>query len=144
MRRTVEVVLIIIGVFVYSFGAIFGGTFIALDGNQELLNEIMMVNPDTMTDEEVRITEIMYTSIGVIGWVLIAVSVICMVLGIIAAFMFKGNKRPKPAGIILLIVGGLTILITAGSGIFAGIFYIIPGIMGLVRKESQEVSMNEY
>ncbi|MFC4402087.1 DUF4064 domain-containing protein [Gracilibacillus xinjiangensis] len=144
MKRTVEIVLIIIGMFVYFIGAVFGGAFIALEGNQELLNDLLMESQQMMTEEELRVMDMLYSSIGTIGWVIVVTAVTCIILGVIAAFMFKGNKKPKPAGIILIVAGGLTTLLTAGSGIFAGIFYIISGIMGLARKERQEVTLDEY
>lgn len=143
MRRTVEVVLSIIGAFVYLLGALFGFLFRALEGNDEMFEGLVAEDP-SLTQEDMEAMEIMLNGIGSVGNVLIAGSVISIIAGIVAIIFFKGNKKPKVASIILLVVGGGTTLITFGAAIFAGIFYIIAGIMGLVRKPKQEVNMEQY
>lgn len=143
MRRTVEVVLSIIGAFVYSLGALFGYFFRMLDGNDEMFNEILAEDP-TLTQEDIDAMEMVLNGVGSLGTILIVGSIISIIAGIIAMVFFRGNSKPKAASIILLVVGGVTTLITFGAAIFAGIFYIIAGIMGLVRKPKQEVTMDQY
>ncbi|WP_018932051.1 DUF4064 domain-containing protein [Gracilibacillus lacisalsi] len=143
MKRTVEVVLSIIGAFVYGLGALFGGLFRMLDGDNELVREMLQEDP-TVTQSDIDDMMPFLDMIGSIGTVMIVGAIISIVAGIVAMFFFKGNSRPKTASIILLVVGGVTTIITFGGAIFAGIFYIIAGIMGLVRKPKQEINMEQY
>lgn len=143
MRRTIEVVLSIIGAFVYMLGALFGYFFRMLEGNDQMLGEVVAEDP-TLTQEDLEAIEIMLDGIGSVGTVLIVGSIISIIAGIVAMVLFRGNNKPKVASIILLVVGGGTTLITFGAAIFAGIFYIIAGIVGLVRKPKQEVNLEQY
>ncbi|MGP4039941.1 DUF4064 domain-containing protein [Gracilibacillus sp. D59] len=143
MKRTVEVVLSIIGAFVYSLGALFGGLFRMLDGDNEMMQDILQQDP-SLSESDMADAQMFLDGIGSIGTVLIVGSIIAIVAGIVAMIFFKGNSKPKAASIILLVVGGVTTLITFGAAIFAGIFYIIAGIMGLVRKPKQEINMEQY
>ncbi|SFL95663.1 Protein of unknown function [Gracilibacillus orientalis] len=142
MKRTVEVVLAIIGAFVYSLGALFGGLFRMLEGEDELMQDFLQ--DPSLTESDMADAQVFLDWMGSIGTVLIVGSIIAIVAGIVAMIFFKGNSKPKAASIILLVVGGVTTIITFGGAIFAGIFYIIAGIMGLVRKPKQEINMDQY
>ncbi|SER36934.1 Protein of unknown function [Gracilibacillus ureilyticus] len=144
MKRTVEIVLTFIGSFVYFIGAVFGGSFIALEGNQELINEMISQTTQDLPASQVQQIEVFYSFIGVVGWIVLIGSVLCIIIGIVAMFMLRGNKMPKPAGIILITVGTISILVTFGAGFFAGVFYIIAGIMGIVRKEIPQSTIEQY
>ncbi|MGN8647706.1 DUF4064 domain-containing protein [Gracilibacillus sp. HCP3S3_G5_1] len=143
MKRTVEIVLSIIGAFVYALGALFGGLFRMLDGDSDMMQEILLEDP-TISESDLADVQVVLNGIGSIGTVMIVGAIISIIAGIVAIVFFKGNSKPKVASIILLVVGGGTTLITFGVAIFAGIFYIIAGIMGLVRKPPQEVNMEQY
>ncbi len=143
MKRTVEVVLGIIGAFLYLIGAVFGGIFSTIDGDNQMMQDILQEDP-AITESNMADAQMFLDWMGSIGTVLLVVSIIAIIAGIIAMVFFKGNNKPKVAGIILLIVGVITTLITLGAGIFAGIFYIISGIMGLARKPKQEINMEQY
>ncbi|SHN31539.1 DUF4064 domain-containing protein [Gracilibacillus kekensis] len=143
MKRTVEIVLSIIGAFVYLIGAVFGGLFRMLDGDSEMMQDILQQDP-ALTDSDVADAQMVLSGVGSIGTMLLVASIVAIIAGIIAVIFFVGNKKPKVAGIVLLVIGVLTTIITFGAGIFAGIFYIIAGIMGLVRKPKQEINMEQY
>ncbi|QGH33077.1 DUF4064 domain-containing protein [Gracilibacillus salitolerans] len=143
MKRTVEVVLSIIGAFVYSLGALFGGLFRMLDGENEMMQDLLREDPQ-LTESDIADVQMLLDGVGSVGTMLIVGSIIAIVAGIVAMIFFKGNSKPKAASIILLVVGVVTTIITFGLAIFAGIFYIIAGIMGLVRKPKQEINMEQY
>lgn len=136
MRRTAEVVLTIIGAFVYLLGVIFGGLLNFIFGTEEFQNEIL--NDPAINELNQQEAQFALDFVGSMGTAVIVVSVISIIAGIIAMFLFKGDNKPKVAGIILLIVGVITTLISFGGAIFASVFYIIAGIMGLVRKKKPE------
>ncbi|GAB2552556.1 DUF4064 domain-containing protein [Gracilibacillus alcaliphilus] len=140
MKRTVEVVLTIIGAVVYGFGALFGFLFRVIDGNQEFLDEVARQDPSLATED----VNLMMNFIGSAGTFLIVGSVISIIAGIIACILFRGNKQPIVASIILLVVGVVTTIITFGGAIFASIFYVIAGIMGLVRRKKPEDTVEQY
>lgn len=144
MRRTVEVVLSLIGAFVYLIGAFFGGMFRMMDAEDELLQESLQEQQGQLTPEELEVSEMMLNGIGTFGTIIIVGAIISIIAGIVAMVFFKGNNKPKAASIILLVVGGITTIATLGIGLFASIFYIIAGIMGLVRKPKQEVNLEQY
>ena len=136
MRRTAEVVLTIIGAFVYLLGILFGGLFRMIFGMEEFQTELM--NDPSINELSQQEAQLALDIVGSMGTAIIVISVISIIAGIIASILFKGDNKPKAAGIILLIVGIITTLITFGGAIFASVFYIIAGIMGLVRKKKPE------
>ncbi|UOQ84234.1 DUF4064 domain-containing protein [Gracilibacillus salinarum] len=139
MKRTVEVVLAIIGACVYGFGILFGGIFRMMEGQEGFMQEILAQNPNLNQGDIANLEMQIPNAIGTIGTVIIVGSLISIIAGIVAMFFFRGNSKPMAASIILLVVGAGTTLITFGGAIFAGIFYVIAGIMGLVRKPKQDV-----
>ncbi|WP_058305821.1 DUF4064 domain-containing protein [Gracilibacillus massiliensis] len=143
MKRTVEIVLSIIGAILYLFGAIFGGVISTMDGDNQMIQEMLQEDP-AITQGDMADVQLFLDGLGTIGIMLVVVSVIGLIAGIVAAILFKGNKKPKAAGIILLVVGVLATIVTVGTGIFAGLFYVIAGIMGLARKPKQEINMEQY
>ncbi len=113
---------------------------------EDLLNQQEFVDQVEQTDPSLnpKDIEMVLESASSFGVYILVISIAAIVLGIVSMFLFKGNNKPKAAGIILIVVGGLSTLLTIGFGIFAGIFYIIAGIMGVARKPKQEVSLEQY
>src|SRR5690625_2711211 len=103
---------------------------------EDLQTEIM--NDPSLNDLNQQELDLALDVVGSMGTAVIVVCVISIIAGIIAMFLFKGDNKPKVAGIILLIVGVITTIISFGAAIFASVFYIIAGIMGLVRKKKPE------
>ncbi|MFD2046418.1 DUF4064 domain-containing protein [Ornithinibacillus salinisoli] len=130
MKRTGEVILGIIGAFLYGILAFFGGLFLWLKNNPDLVQDMLNESPE---DLGVSLND-MIATMGTGGVYLLVSSLIAIVLGIIAMFLLKGNKNPKIAGIIFIVTSVIFAVITVGAGIFAGILYLIAGIMCLVRK----------
>ncbi|ENH96479.1 hypothetical protein J416_10716 [Gracilibacillus halophilus YIM-C55.5] len=143
MKRTAEVVLAIIGAFVYGLFGFFGVMFLILQNNEEFIEQSLQNNPAIEGGQTID-PDLFMQFMGVGGTIIIVGSLICVALGIVAMVLFKGDNKPKPASIILIIVGALTTVITFGGAIFAGIFYVIAGIMGLVRKKKPEAALENY
>lgn len=136
MSRTGEIVLTIIGALLYGLFAATGIFMGWLFNNEELLNDI---NNEVQSEPQISASdfEAFVDMLGGGGWILAIVSIISVILGIIAIILVKGNKKPKAAGIILIVTSVIVALVTLGAGIISGIFYLIAGIMCLARKEPQ-------
>jgi len=131
MKRTVEMILSVIGILSYGLLAGLGGIMLLLQNNDEFLREMMAQESQIGTNELDVILEGLATG----GWILIIVSVLSIIFGIIAIFLIKGNKRPKSAGTIYIAVSVLGAIITVGFGILPGVFYLIAGIMCFARRQ---------
>ncbi|GAA1369450.1 MULTISPECIES: DUF4064 domain-containing protein [Peribacillus] len=137
MKRTWEYALSIIGV---SIAAIF---LIVTIISAVYLNSIdlkEMVDNSLMTDsQEFSSSEIDMSVKFFMGllWAGIISLFIALAGGLIAIFLLKGGKA-KGAGILLIITGILTIF-----HVWPLIFFIIPGIMCLVRKPRETVEVIE-
>ncbi|SHG57267.1 DUF4064 domain-containing protein [Ornithinibacillus halophilus] len=136
MSRTGEIVLTIIGVLCYVFTALMGFVTVWMMSSDNfvefLFGENVEVDGIYMNDIDQFLS-----AVGAGGWYLVIVSVIAIVVGVISIFMVKGNKNPKAAGIILIIIAVLVLVVSIGVGVFGSIFYLIAGIMCLVRKPAE-------
>ncbi|MFD1068130.1 DUF4064 domain-containing protein [Oceanobacillus locisalsi] len=130
MKRTGEIVLGIIGILVYGLVTALGGFMLFLQNNEGLLQDAVEETPQASFEDLNMVMEGMGTG----GWALVITSILAIVLSIVAMVLIKGNKRPKIAGIILIITSVLGTIFTVGIGIFPGIFLLISGIMCLARK----------
>ncbi|MGW8424262.1 DUF4064 domain-containing protein [Peribacillus simplex] len=134
MKRTWEFVLSILGVGIAVIFLIM--TIIAA----VYLNSIdmkEMMDYSLMTDSEFSSSEVdmsIKLFMGIL-WAGIISLFIALAGGLIAIFLLKGGKA-KGAGILLIITGILTIF-----HIWPLIFFIIPGIMCLVRKPREPVEV---
>ncbi|MEI3607432.1 DUF4064 domain-containing protein [Pseudogracilibacillus sp. SE30717A] len=127
MKRTGEITLIIIGAVLNLLGIIGFGLFTSFSQTDFFLYNVL---DGYGSPEELFVINIMTG----IGWFLAILSFFALIAGIIALFFFKGNKKPKPASIILIITSVIVLLGTFGMGFFAFLCYLVAGIMGLVRK----------
>ncbi|AIY06786.1 hypothetical protein Plano_2821 [Planococcus sp. PAMC 21323] len=134
MKRTAEVVLTIIGALGFVFIAAIGGIMIWLQNNRGIMEESF--NEMAAETPEIGMGDLdeMLNMLGTGGWFLAVASVVAVILGIVAMVLLKGNKKPVVAGIILIATAVIVSFVTGGAGILAGIFYLIAGIMALVRK----------
>ncbi|TFJ91870.1 DUF4064 domain-containing protein [Lentibacillus salicampi] len=139
MSRTGEIVLTVIGAIIYGLSAIGGAFMVWLFNNEAVQNEAM----GDINQQEGVGAEDMEAAFGFLqggGWFLVALSVIGLILGIVCIVFLKGDKKPKAAGIILIVTSVLFAIITFGALIFSGIFYLIAGIMCLARKPPQVIT----
>lgn len=141
MKRTAEIVLGIIGALGYAFMAALGGFMLWMQNNRDVMEEMMTGTGDPTTDFSMEEFEAMMDVVGTGGWVLIISALAAIVLGIVAMALLKGNKKPMIAGIIFIATAVIVAFITAGVGILAGLFYLIAGILCLVRKPQKTLEM---
>ncbi|MFD1020732.1 DUF4064 domain-containing protein [Thalassobacillus hwangdonensis] len=135
MKRTVEIVLTIIGVVLFAASAAIGGWLLSQKDNPEfrqgLEEGLNQPGTDTGGMNADQILEML--SNGVQTFIII--TVIATILGILAVMLLKGDKKPKTAGAILLVTSVLAAIITLGVGVFPALFYFIAGIVALVRRK---------
>ncbi|PKH12053.1 MULTISPECIES: DUF4064 domain-containing protein [Planomicrobium] len=141
MKRTAEIVLGIIGALGYAFMAAIGGFMLWMQNNRELMEETMTGTGDPTTDLTMDEFDAMIDLMGAGGWVLLASAIGAIVLGIIAMVLLKGNRKPVIAGIIFIATAVIVSFVTTGVGVIAGIFYLVAGIMCLVRKPKTTLEM---
>lgn len=133
MKRTAEITLGIIGAVCSVIMLIFGILILSLNGNAEFqqgLEDVAAEDPSLNPGD----TDIMAAMISSGGWALTVAALIGVILGLIAVFSIKGNKKPVLAGILFIAGAVLTGLISFGFGIIPAILYLIAGIVSLVRK----------
>lgn len=137
MKRTGEIVLSIIG----SVLGLIGLLIVGAANSAMKLEEVRLVFIEDFNEQmaeqgmagQLDATEFLDMFDTFIPYILTA-TIIALITGVVAAILFKGNKKPLLASIILL-VGGLVVLVASfGSGLFAAIVFIAAGIMGLIRK----------
>lgn len=137
MKRTTEIVLTVIGSVFSLLGAIFVAVMTSLihtdafrEGFQDGYNEGYTY--DTSESDAV---------LGVLagmGWFTVIACVVGLAAGIVAIIFLKGNKKPKAAGIILIIAALIVLIGTVFSGFLVALLFLIAGIMALVRKPPLE------
>lgn len=142
MKRTAEIVLGTIGALGYAFMAGIGAFMLWMKDNRDLIEtELTTGTGDPSTDFSMEEFELMMDLLSAGGWVLIASAVAAIVLGIVSMILLKGNKKPLIAGIIFIAVAIIVSVVTTGVGVIAGLFYLIAGIMALVRKPKTTLEM---
>ena len=139
IKRTAEIVLTIIGAILYAISAAGGALLIWLQNNQDLVQEA--VEEAEAQGAEISMAELndVLQGIGGSGWMLAIFSVIAIIVGIVAIVFLKGNKKPKPAGIMLIIIAVLSLILLGLSSWIIMLLYLIPGIMALARKPKQVI-----
>ncbi|WP_033541005.1 DUF4064 domain-containing protein [Planococcus sp. CAU13] len=142
MKRTAEIVLGVIGALGFAFMAAVGAFMLWLQNNRELFEtELTTGTGDPTTDFSMEEFEIAMDFLGAGGWVLIASAIVAIVLGIVAMVLLKGNRKPVIAGILFIATAVIVSIVTTGVGILAGLFYLIAGILCLVRKPKTTLEM---
>lgn len=137
MKRTAEIVLTVIGIVFYLLVAAIGGLLTTLKSNEEFA-EGFAVEMQTV-DETINTAELI-DMIGAGGIALLIISLVCVAFGILAAIMFKKNAYPKAIGIMMIILAVVCSLISFGFCILPGVFYVIAGIVALVKKTAKNNS----
>ncbi|WP_040982549.1 DUF4064 domain-containing protein [Oceanobacillus jeddahense] len=130
MKRTVEIVLGVIGILGYGLITALGGFMLFLQNNEDVLQEVVEQSPDIGLGDLNTVME----GMGSGGWTLTITSIIAIILSFVAIFLIKGNKRPKMAGTIFIVTSILGAIFTVGIGILPGIFLLISGSMCFARK----------
>ncbi|WP_173917853.1 DUF4064 domain-containing protein [Halobacillus sp. Marseille-Q1614] len=148
MKRTVEIVFSVIGAVLYGLVAVFAGIMVNFSGDPSLRAEFQSIlySDPNVNPEEIPIDEVMaFIDMG--AWLMLISAVAGIILGIVSIVFLRGNKKPKAAGIILIVSGVITAFSTIGFALFASIAYVVAGIVALVRKPKQpaaEVTNESY
>mgnify|MGYP001214719941 FL=1 len=130
MKRTGEIALTIIGAVFNLIGVGIFSLFTTFSKTDYFMYNFLGAYG---TEEDVFFINIMTG----IGWFLSIISLLALIAGIVALLFFKGDKKPKAAGIILIITSVILALGTFMMAFLAALCYLIAGIMGLVRKPPQ-------
>ena len=130
MKRTGEIALTIIGAVFNLIGVGIFSLFTTFSKTDYFMYNFLGAYG---TEEDIFFINIMTG----IGWFLSIISLLALIAGIVALLFFKGNKKPKAAGIILIITSVILALGTFMMAFLAALCYLIAGIMGLVRKPPQ-------
>ena len=132
IKRTGERILTWIGNALQIFGILLWGTLlIGININPEGFKHSMIDSETTMEDASASYT--IFNTILIIG---VLVSIIVLVLGILSAIWI--GKNNKPAGIILIVIGVVSLF---GSTL-SGVLWLVSGIMLLVRKPKPSIYNN--
>lgn len=137
MRRTAEIVFTIIGVLFYAFVTFSGALLIWIQNNKDMLRGIM--EDEAARESGISMAEFNEALEGIDngGWLLAIIGVVGLVLGIVSIIYLRGNKKPKQAGIMLIVVA-IVSLILLGLGTWILVLpYIVAGILALARKSTQ-------
>lgn len=126
MKRTGEIVLSITGAASSLIMIVIGLVFLYRKDNEAYLDYLHA----NWSESEVAASLDQMNQAGTM-WVL--PGIFGIVLGIITLFLLKGNVSPKLTGWILIIVS-VVICINSVFGSIPSIFFILAGIMALVRK----------
>src|SRR5699024_5654636 len=73
----------------------------------------------------------------------IIVAIVSLIVGIIAMILLIGDKKPKAAGILLIVSSIIILFASIFMGFFSFLFYLIAGIMAVVRKRKEPVTVEE-
>ncbi|SEA16052.1 Protein of unknown function [Thalassobacillus cyri] len=135
MKRTAEIVLTGIGVVLYGLIAGMLSIVVNVKDNPEFresLEGTIQQDPEANL-EEINVDQ-MIEGIADGAMIIIITGIIALLIGVVAIYFIKGNKKPKLAGILLIVTAVIATVITVGVGVVAGLFYIVAGIIGIVRK----------
>lgn len=132
VNRIGEIILTIFGILASIVGIFLTFGFNSLmkmqDFQEEFFNEMAT---EGISAEESSLVLDMFQSGGTYLGI---VAILSTIAGLIGVLLFVGDKHSKTAGIILIIAAVVVLLASIGTGLFAFIFYLIAGIMGVVRK----------
>lgn len=143
MKRTVEIVLTIIGIVLFGLPVLLSGLLLGSQNDPQVRQELenFMNSPEMQMEGEASNLDVgqIMDAIGSFAVFVLIAALIAMALGILAAIFLKGDKKPKAAGIILIITAIVMTFATVFIGIFGGVAYLIAGIVALVRKKKDPV-----
>lgn len=133
MKRTGEIILTVIGLIINGLMALGLAFFIPVLQSEKFKQELENQMQGDPAAEQVDPNQIMDWMSNA-GWTIVIATAIGFVLGLIAIFCLKGNKKPKVGGILLILGAVISGLVSFGAAFFPAILYLVGGIMALARK----------
>lgn len=137
MKRTGEIILTSIGIVFSVFGILAGFGWSSLFGSNVIKEEVL--NDPSLNSADMSDIMTGFAILEGSGWFIVVIAVISLIVGILGIIFFMGNKKPKAAGIILIIGSVIVLVGSIGTGFFSFITYLIAGIMGVVRKSPEQI-----
>lgn len=137
MKRTVEIILTVIGGLIGLFMTLVGGLILWMKSNPDEVRHMFSDMPE-FQQASIDVEEVI-ASINQVGASILILALLSVIAGIVAIVLLKGNKNSKAAGIILIVTAIIAIIFTQGFMTIGGIFYVIAGILALVRKPKQPI-----
>lgn len=139
INRKIEIFLVIMGMAVFFFFGVTGATMInvhdddeaAMDLYEQYLEDEIAIEAD---DEDIATYDEFVETLRTAGMIIIVIAIITVIIGIVSVLLLKNDKRPKAAGILLLIVGIFIGFLQFFVALMASVFYIVSGLMALFRK----------
>lgn len=105
---------------------------------QQFIEEEIMADPEFSTPEEAQmVMDMMSTSFGVVGWVLIALLALSTILAIVAIVNLRKAEKASIAGVLFIVAG-----LFAGMLSLTSILFYIAAIMCFVRKPRIQNNQN--
>lgn len=142
INRKIELILIIVGLAVFVLFGVSGTSMIiahndeagaGLDLYESFLREAPA--PEEMTEDQVIPDfEEFLVQLRTIGIIIIVLSIVAIIVGVASFVMLKNNKKPKLAGLFLLIIGVFVGLLQFAIAIIGSLVYAIAGLMATFRK----------
>src|SRR5699024_5533737 len=100
MKRTVEIILTIIGGLIGLFMTLIGGVILWMMSNADEFRHIVSDMPE-FQQTGIDVDEVIH-SINQVGASILILALLTVIAGIVAIILLKGNKQPMAAGIILI------------------------------------------
>lgn len=141
MKRTVEIVLTVIGMLLFIIPIFAGFTFQMVKDNPQIRQQVENAVREAENSQNIEAMPMdvnqLFNVLGTFTMVILIAGILAIGLGILAIVFLKGNKKPKAAGIILIISAIVMTFATFALGLFGGAAYLVAGIVALVRKSTK-------
>ncbi|KYG25612.1 DUF4064 domain-containing protein [Alkalihalobacillus trypoxylicola] len=137
IKRTGEVILGIIGILGYGLASLIALLVIFVQTDEQAFRDLLASEPSIEVTGS--IDQMIADLNSVSGGLWLAIIILAVICGIIAMIVLKGNKKPKLAGILFLSSAVISTIVTGGAALFGAVFFLIAGIMSLVRKPQQPI-----
>ncbi|GIP65488.1 hypothetical protein J32TS6_40430 [Virgibacillus pantothenticus] len=142
MKRTVEMIFTVIGLLVFLLMSISVGVVAFTDNAkiETMAKKFVQLQEQTSQPGVEEFSEQEFETVIETGTnYLFFVFLINLVLGVLALFFLKGDKKPKAAGILLIVTAIVGTIASLFFGIIGGAAYLIAGIVALVRRPKKMI-----
>ncbi len=142
VKRTVEMIFTVIGLLVFLLMSISVGVVAFTDNAkiETMAKEFVQLQEQTSQPGVEEFSEQEFETVIETGTnYLFFVFLINLVLGVLALFFLKGDKKPKAAGILLIVTAIVGTIASLFFGIIGGAAYLIAGIVALVRRPKKMI-----
>ncbi|AUJ25973.1 DUF4064 domain-containing protein [Virgibacillus dokdonensis] len=142
MKRTVEMIFTSIGLVIFLLMTVSVGVvaFTNNDTMESMVEEFMQLQEETSEPGVEELNEQEFKTVLETGTnYLFFVFLVQIALGTLALFFLIGDKKPKAAGILLIVTAIVGTVASLFFGIFGGAAYLIAGIIALVRRPKKMI-----